>query len=136
MVDDMRVDFDASDDIEIVKQNLLDDVINATEQAKQRKADDKTRDAQLQAKGRDRTIMFIIIGAALIIILAIAYWATFKRGSAPENISNGPNQTRPVQPPNYRPAPVYQPNRPVAPPSEPVRRTPTDTYEEGPRGGM
>lgn len=141
MVDEKRVDFDAVDGMDVVNKNLLDDVVAATQQAKKRKADDKARDAQLETKGRDRVVMFVIIALAAAVLFAIAYWTMF-RGSASEtnNLNNTQKQTAPVQPQNYRSAPTvpnYSPNRPVAPPSEPVRRTPTDTYDEGPgTGGM
>jgi len=135
MPKDDRLNLDAADDIEVVKSSLLKDVAEATEAIKQRKAEDKVRDARLRTQARDRTAMWLIVVAAAVILFGLAYWMTFVRGSVP--------QPQPRQLPPRPPAPMqiyrtpqpYVRPRPSPPPSEPVRRTPTDTYDEGPETG-
>jgi hypothetical protein len=136
MPEENRLRIDSSPDTEVVKNNLLKDVAEATKQAKQRKADDKARAAGIRTKAAERAIMYIIVVLAAAAIFWAAYWLTFVRGAAPKAQPRpAPVQTRPT--PVYQRAPQYLPRRPAPPPSEPVRRTPTDTYDEGPEpGGM
>ena len=138
MAEDNRLDLDAADDQDVAKQNLLEDVAAAAKMAKERKEKDKAREAQLLAQARDRTLTYIIVAIAAVILFGIAYWMMFARGSAAEQGAiKSSIQTRPVQTPTYQPPPRYVPPRPPAPPSEPVRRNPSDTYDEGPgTGGM
>lgn len=135
MPDDTRLDFDAPDDMEQVKNDLLKDVKDATRQAKQRKADDKARDAELATKGRDRTLMYIISAVAAVVILVIAYFVTF--GGTPKAGAPQPSATESHPTTTYQPRQQYVQPAPTAPapPSEPTRRTPTDTYDEGPSTG-
>lgn len=158
MPDDKRLDLDVSRDFDELKRNLLDDVQAATELAKQRKAKDKARDAELQQKTKDRTIMYAIVAVAAVIIFGLAYWLVFARNSESDKpfVPAEKNNT-PVQMPDFRntttpsnnatkqpgmPAPprstVTTPGSPVqTPPSEPVRRNPSESYDEGPfNGGM
>jgi hypothetical protein len=141
MPQDNRLNFDASDDFEIIKGNLLKDVEEATEAARQRKASDKARDARQATESRDKTLMYVIIAVAVIVITLIAYKVVFAPGGeSPSRTESRPGQFVPMQgsPPNAyqaRPvtpvAPTVRP-QPQAPPSAPVRRNGSDTYDEGP----
>ncbi|MBI2843393.1 MAG: hypothetical protein HYX78_08330 [Armatimonadetes bacterium] len=146
MPDDKRVDIDDMGDLRASGSELLKDVQEATRLAKERKAKDKARDRELATKGRDRAVMISIIALAAVILLGVAYWMIFARGSsAQQNATNqaSPAQSQPVTAPTYtppapRPAPGYTGPRRAAPmpQSEPVRRNPTDTYDNSapPRG--
>jgi hypothetical protein len=135
MADDRRLNFDAGDDMEIVKRNLLEDVAAATKEAKDRKEQDKIRDAQLKTKAKDRTTTFVIVAIATVILLALAYWTIFVRGNSNEAVTHPQTPVNRPAVPNYRvPPPRYTPQRPMraTPPSEPIRRNASDTYEDGP----
>jgi cytoskeletal protein RodZ len=152
MADDNRVDLDSFDDIGTVKKNLLDDVAAV----KDLKEKQKVKEEQEKAQSKNRTLMLIIVIAAAIMIFGAAYWWVFVKNSAPE-------VTQPtIKPPVANPVPTYRanptttvpgrvtvpgtsprpaprstctPSKPSGPPSVPVRRNPSDTYDEGPSSG-
>lgn len=149
--DNKRLNLDADLDLEAIKSNLLKDVEAATQAAKQRQHEEKTRDARAKAKAEDKNLKIAIIGGATVVLLLISYWFVFiKPGVAQDSAVGKPklpptginrNQPSAVYKPPVQPAPM--PNggavrRNTPPASEPVRRTPNDTYDEGPApgGGM
>ena len=132
MPEDNRLNLDVSKDQEAVPTDLLKDVVEATKAAKQRQAEDKARDAQLRVQARDRTLMRVIVVVAAVFLFVLAYWLVFKRSEAPRPPTRpaAPRVQTPVR--TYQPAQPYVRPRPAPPPSEPVRRNPAETYDEGP----
>jgi hypothetical protein len=155
-MNDNRLNFDEGD-LNGINNDLLKDVMEATEQAKKRKDDDKAKDAQLAQKSQDRTLMYVIIGVAAVVLLVIAYFTVFAKDepAVPAGGTGGSGGSLPFVKPqsggqpslNSQPRPVVTPNTPSqgyrppvapqAPKSEPIQRNGSDTYDEGSgNGGM
>lgn len=146
MSEDNRLNLDEIGSEQTAAKNLLEDVAAAAQMAKERKDKDKAQAQKDANRAKDRTTMTIIVVAATVILLAIAYWSIFVRGENKPFAQSGDmntNQPAPVYRPGSKYAPVQQTNpnvRPVAPKgpiSEPIKRNPSETYDEGPgAGGM
>lgn len=89
MPDDKRLDLDA--DLDKVADDFVKDVEAATKEVKQRKAADLEKDRRSTARVKDRKLSMIIIAAATVLLLLVAYWAVFARqpntGTAPPVVS-------------------------------------------------
>ncbi len=90
MPDDNRLDLDG--DLKKLSGDLLNDVKAATEEVKQRKASDAAKDRKTATKETDRRIAIIIVAAAAVLMILIAYWLVF--GRQPQQQAN-PNYTAP-----------------------------------------
>lgn len=150
MPKDNRLDFDSMGDLNGAQQDLLRDVMQATEQAKQQKAKDKAQDAQAVQKTQDRRIMYAVVAVAAAILLVVAYFVTFRGAETPTSTSApiggshvtipAPGGSRPmlgpgvpsVGPSAHSGTSSPQPaSRRPQPTSDPVRRNGSDTYDEG-----
>ncbi|MEN6519719.1 MAG: hypothetical protein ABFD46_01000 [Armatimonadota bacterium] len=146
MANDKRLDLNQLDDGDsLINKDLLKDVMEATEHAKRRKADDKARDQKQKTQEKDQKMMIAIISVATLIIFAIAYWMLFMRESpqqanqaAPTSRQQtAPVQLQPVPPQNQnprnsgynRPVPNNNNRKPHVV-SDPVRPNSSDTYAE------
>jgi hypothetical protein len=140
MRQDDRLDFDAMENSNATGDALLRDIEEATKRARQRKADDAAIDAKSAKAGKDKLLMYAIICIAAIILLFIAYKVVFKPDAGPVTPgSKGgfvPVQGNPRPAPYRPPVNTYVRPKPQAPPSEPVRRNPSETYDEGSGNGL
>lgn len=157
MPHDKRLNLDAEQDLNALRNNLLKDVEEATKQAQQRKAQDAARDAKDKTATQSKMIMIAIIAVAVIAIGLIAWKVTSSGGKQSGDWKPGqyvpmqpkvntvPRGTVPVQPQRgampVAPGRAYAPTAPMGmrpaqpaqrgPASEPVRRNGSDTYDEG-----
>ncbi len=75
MAEKNRIDLDTNWDN--IGGSLLDDIKAATEQVKQQKAAEKQKEMKAAQKAKDRKLSGIVIAAAAVVILLIAYFTVF-----------------------------------------------------------
>jgi len=73
---------DLSGDLDQITNDLLSDVKAATEEVKQRRAADKVKDQKNAEKEKDRKISVLIIVAAALVLIVIAYFVMNGRQDA------------------------------------------------------
>lgn len=148
MPDDNRLDLTV--DLDKLGTDLLKDVKAATEQVKQRNADDKAKEAKSAEKEQSKKLQVVIIAAAAVILLIVAYFTVFAKddASAPATHSTvvpgaQSNTSAPIRTPGVTQPGASRTNRPAnANPAVPAGRSnqatdrPSDDYEQPNDPGM
>jgi len=125
---------DLNEDIGKLAGDLLKDVQAATQEVKQRKASDAEKDRRNAARQKDRRLSTIIIIAAAVVLMAIAYFTVFARPSGEQAhltlTEPQKHNTRIVQPNGNRPAPRTPP-RPASDPNNNQSNPPNEYDQPG-----
>ncbi|MHB9037883.1 MAG: hypothetical protein ACYC64_14590 [Armatimonadota bacterium] len=142
MPDNDRLDL--SMDVDKIGDDLLKDVKAATEQVKKRRDTDKAQEAKSAEKAKTRQLSAIVIAAAAVVLVLIAYFVIFAKPDAPAGSPTGPYTQTQTPTPAIKPpgAPTAVPS--TTPPARPMPSTgrgsqtnhPSDDYEQPSDGGM